>query len=97
MNEKFRNILNALQEGDREKIAKAIFMASPKTEYIIPGTPQFVIAEVVDMENEIPKRIKIELFYSGWKLLVMVSDEEDNVTFGYWVYQAQIEGVYIHE
>jgi len=101
MNPKFKEILDALKEGDLDKLSRSIFLASLQPDinynYIIPGKPLFVTAEVQDMENNIIKRIVIDLYYPGWKLEVELADNEDSVSFSYVVYQSRVEGVYVHD
>ena len=101
MNPKFKEILDALQQGDLDKLSKAIFLASLQQDitfdYVIPGKPLFITAEARNVENSVIKTLKIDLYYPGWTLMVVVDDDEEKVTFGYSVIKSEIEGVHIHE
>jgi len=101
LNPKFEQLINALKEGDLDKIPKLVFSvireAEESYEFPIPGKPLFVNVEPRDVEDGIIKDVLIELYYPGWVLYVGIVDKEGKIGYSYSIEKSTIEGVYIHE
>ena len=105
MNPKFEQLINALKEGDLDKVVKVLFSitrisedpSEERYEFAIPGRPLFLTGEITEIENNAIKEITIDLHYPGWVLRITARDNEQKMFSKVNVYQAQIEGVYIRE
>jgi len=102
MNPLFKELIDALKARDLDKITNvvsSITSISPEQSYyfVVPGKPEFVDGEVVDMEDFIPKSIKVNFHYLGWVLEITIYDKEQSVSYSYAKERATIEGVYVHE
>jgi len=73
----FYELINAIMEGDIEKVTKIIFaLTKDKSQVIIPSKPLFTIIEKLGNVSGEIKELSIALFYPGWVLTVLVSAEE---------------------
>jgi len=97
----FKKLVNALKEGDLDKIPKLITMVMAENDSndsrLILSTPLFIDYEPTHVEDGVIYAVRVELYYFGWKVIVGLSNEKDNVSYSYSIISAEKEGVYAND